>query len=364
MRKLIYFAFLFVAILACTSKEEEENLEKYRILVGSYTDQGSEGIYYYSLDSTMSTPKLMSNTKGVKNPSFLVYKNGIVYAVNEEEEGKVQAYNLNSDTGVFTLLNEKGTGGAHPCHLSENGNLLFASNYSGGNLAVYPMLEDGKIGNRVQLFANKGNGPNTERQEKSHIHSATVSPDGTSLWVADLGTDEIIIFDIIENNIKEKARIKATPGSGPRHISFHPTLDVAYVIHELNNSITVVSMSDYSVVQEFSTLSTEFIGKSFCADIHVSPDGKFLYGSNRYSDSIVYYAINNKTGHIQLLGFVPTEGAVPRNFAISPDGKFLLVANQDSNNIVVFKRDSITGALEKTGVEITVSKPVCIQFVD
>ena len=230
-------------------------------------------------------------------------------------------------------------------------------------MAVFPLNDDGSIGERSQLIANSGSGPVVSRQEKSHVHSVNVSPDGRLLWVADLGTDEVLVFAINENGVEEKTRVKMTPGAGPRHIAFHAKLPVAYVINELNNSVSVISTDDFSTLQEMSTLPEGFAEKSFCADIHLSPDSRFLYGSNRYSDSIVTFAIDENTGEISAPAHAPAGGAVPRNFAISPDGKYVLVANQDSDNVVVFERDLTTGLLKATGTEISVSMPVCVKFL-
>lgn len=361
MKTLLCLVGAVAAFATCTTPEGGQ--DGYKILIGTYTEKGSDGIYYYRLDSGMKNPVEVSSTKGVKNPSFLTVQGDKIYTVNEEGQGKVQAYRLDKESGEFILLNEQETGGAHPCHISAVGGLLFAGNYSGGNLAVFPLGDGEAVGERAQLIANSGSGPVTGRQEKSHIHSVNISPDGKSLWVADLGTDEVLVFDIDSEGIKEKQRIRVTPGAGPRHIAFHTTLPVAYVINELNNSVSVISTEDFSTVQETSTLPEGFEGRSFCADVHVSPDGKFLYGSNRFSDSIVTFAIDEKSGKINLAGHVSAGGKVPRNFAISPDGKYVLVANQDSDNVVVFERDAVTGLLKNTGTEIRVSMPVCVKFL-
>lgn len=361
MKALCYLLSAVTALYACSKPEHAE--EGYSILIGTYTQKGSDGIYYYSLDSGMKNPVAVSSTKGVKNPSFLTVAGDKVYAVNEEARGLVQAYHLDKDKGEFVLLHEQETGGAHPCHISSSGGLLFAGNYSGGNISVFPLGAAGALGERIQLIANSGKGPVSGRQEKSHIHSVNVSPDGKSVWVADLGTDEVLVFKIEGKEIKEKKRIKITPGAGPRHIAFHTVLPVAYVINELNNTVSVVSTESFSVLQDVSTLPEGFEEKSFCADVHVSPDGKFLYGSNRFSDSIVTFAVDGKSGELSQAGHTSAGGKVPRNFAISPDGKYVLVANQESDNVVIFERDAVTGMLKNTGTEIHVSMPVCVKFL-
>lgn len=366
MKKLVSILLVAATFLSSCSKTQNETTEEkggYKILVGTYTQKGSEGIYYYTLDSLMQSPNLVSNTSDVKNPSFLTFFNGVVYTVNEEDNGKLQAYSFDETSGKLTFINEQETGGAHPCHVSVKNGVLYVANYSGGNVAVFPIESDGAIGQRAQLIDNQGSGPNKERQEKPHIHSVNPSPTKNEVWVADLGTDEILIYSSEGTKLTEKKRIKITPGAGPRHIAFHETLPVAYVINELNNSVTVVSTETYEILQDISTLPADFKGKSFCADIHVSPDGRFLYASNRYSDNLAFYSIDASTGKLVLEGQKEVNGAVPRNFAISPDGKYILVANQDSDNIVVFERNPEMGLLRATGTEIKVSMPVCVKFL-
>jgi 6-phosphogluconolactonase len=365
MRKSFFAILVGLAALSCTksSKESPEDTTQYKILVGTYTHKGSEGIYYYSLNEKMAEPTLLSSTKGVNNPSFLTYFNGVVYNVSEADGGKVQAYAFDESTGAFSFINEQESGGAHPCHISVQNGVVYVGNYTGGNLASFSIEADGSLGKASQVINNTGSGPNKERQEKPHVHSVNVAPDGKSLWVADLGTDEVLVYAIDGDTLKEKTRIKITPGAGPRHIDFHTSLPVAYVINELNNTMSVISTDDYSTLQEISTLPEGFEGKSFCADVHVSPDGKFLYGSNRYSDNLVFYAIDPKSGKLSLEGHQDVMGQVPRNFAISPDGKYVLVANQDSDNVVIFERNQETGALKATGTEIKVSMPVCVKFL-
>jgi 6-phosphogluconolactonase len=329
----------------------------YSILVGTYTDTGSQGIYAYTLSKDMNAVERVGHSKGLKNPSFLAYENGIVYAVNELEEGKVQSYSYPD----FKLLGEQSTGGAHPCHLSLSKGRLYAGNYNGGSLSGFKVDGKGGIAAPADFFQNRGSGPVKGRQEKPHVHSVNPSPDGKELWVADLGTDEVLVFDAQDwKNVK---RIALAPGAGPRHIAFHPTLSLAYVINELDNTVTVIHTKTHQLVQTSSTLPKGFEGRSHCADIHFSPDGKFLYGSNRFSDTIAVFAVNEKTGALSWVEAVDAGGKVPRNFAISPDGKFVLVALQDSNKIVTFSRDEKSGKLTHTGRDLEVPKPVFVAFI-
>ena len=328
---------------------------EYSIVVGTYTDTGSKGIYAFNLGKDMRTVEQVGVSQDVPNPSFLAYERGIVYAVNELDPGKVQSYSYPD----FKLIAELETGGAHPCHLSISNGKLYAGNYSGGNLMSY-VIDGGKL-KRENFFQNEGSGPVKGRQEKPHVHSVNPSPNGKEIWVADLGTDEVLVFDA--SDWKKMKRIALKPGAGPRHITFHSRMELAYVINELDNTMTVIDTKTHALVQTISTLPAGFEGRSHCADLHLSPDGKFLYGSNRFSDTIAVFAVDQKTGHLVWVEAVPAGGKVPRNFAISPDGKFVLVALQDSNKIVIFSRDLKTGKLKNTGRDLEVPKPVYVGFI-
>jgi 6-phosphogluconolactonase len=346
---MIQNLYIWLALLTATPN--------YSILIGTYTDTGSQGIYAYTLSQDMSAIERVGTSKAVQNPSFLAYESGIVYAVNELDQGKVQSYSYPD----FKLLSEQTTGGAHPCHIGISNGRLYAGNYSGGNLAAYKIDAKGGISSATDIYQNTGSGPVKGRQDKPHIHSVNPSPDGESLWVADLGTDEVLVFDT--KDLKKPKRIAMKAGAGPRHITFHPVLSLAYVINELDNTITVVDMKTHALIQNISTLPEGFQGRSHCADIHFSPDGKFLYGSNRFSDTIAVFEVNEKSGSLRFVEAVPAGGNVPRNFAISPDGNFVLVALQDSNKIVIFSRDQKTGKLKETGRDLEVPKPVFVRFI-
>lgn len=345
-----------------SEKTTEQTQDGYRLIIGAYTQNNPEGIYYYSLDPEMKNPNLISNLK-LNNSSFLALTRGMVYAVNEETNGMIQAYRFDEATGVLDFINEQETGGAHPCYVSVSNGMIYVANYSGGSLAALTTEPDGTIGRRSELIANSGSGPNTARQEKSHIHSAMVSPDKKTLWVADLGTDEVLIFDIEGQKLKEKTRIKTAPGSGPRHIVFHPQLPFAYLACELNNEIVQISTKDYSLIKTVSTLTEPTQTENYPADIHISPDGQFLYASNRGVNDLVFYFIHPETGQLELKGNESVMGDFPRNFAISKDGKYVAVANQKSDNVVFFKRDEKTGILSPTGSELKISMPVFVNFL-
>ena len=361
----------FMLALLCIGQLWAQKSNSYKILVGTYTQKTSEGVYYVSIDKETLSPTLISHSDKIDNPSFLDISKDKkhVYTVCETDGGSVQVLNFNQVTGQFKHSNIVNSGGAHPCHiaLDKTGKWIFTGNYTGGSLGVLPVKADGTLGEPKQIIQHYGTGPNKDRQEKPHVHSVNISPDNKNLFVADLGIDEVVnyTFDAKIGKLKEAQRIKLTAGSGPRHFTFHPNLPYAYVIQELTGIVTLFSYKNglLKTLEEFSTLPEGSKVNNACADIHISPDGKFLYGSNRFYDTIVTFAINPKTGKLKQLSQTTVGGKVPRNFAISPDGKYVFVANQNTDNIVIFERNATTGLLKNTEKEINISMPVCIKFL-
>jgi 6-phosphogluconolactonase len=366
---------LFVLICAIFSFAQNNSL-KYKLLIGTYTNAGnSEGIYYYQFNKDGSA-KSISQHKA-EEPSFLVTSTNqqFVYSVNElgKGNGAVSAYAFNKTTGVFKLLNSVLSGGDHPCHISTDrkNRFVFVSNYSGGNLSAIAINTDGSLSNEKQTIQHTGSGANKSRQEKAHVHSAVLSPDEKFLLVQDLGTDKISVYGVDLNNQNKPLSenpisvFNCNPGDGPRHISFHPSKPFVYAVQELTGSVTVLSFKNGELkkVQQINMFDQVTDKKSGAADIHLSPDGKFLYASNRadYNDLAIYTIASN--GLLTWVGSQPTLGLAPRNFAIDPTGNFLLAANQNSNEIVIFKRNKTNGLLKDTGKRIAVGRPVCIQFV-
>ncbi len=361
-------------MLACTSETKEEQTEEpvkeITMLVGTYTKRDSDGIYFYKFNPETGDARLVSVTGDIIDPSFLAVSpdKKFVYSVSETDGGSIYAYAL-GDTSL-TFLNYAPSGGVHPCYVEvdKSGKYVFAGNYSSGSVGVLPVDSKGEVGNPLQEIQHKGSGPNKERQEAPHVHSVNVSPNNRDVYVPDLGIDEVVAYrlDPATGRLTAGQSVKVTAGSGPRHFTFHPNGKFAYVVQELTGSITAYTYSDSSLVEieEVSTLPEGYEGDNSSADIHISPDGKFLYASNRFHDSIVVFAIDSATGKLSLVSHHSVMGQVPRNFAITPDGKFLLVANQETDHIVVFTRDMKTGKLEPNGKEIKVSMPVCIKFID
>lgn len=376
-KKLLNKRFLILAVTllqAVISIAQLPNSQK--LLIGSYTSGAvADGIYYYQFNANGSTT-LISKT-AAPDPSFLVPSptKPFIYAVNElgNGNGAVSAYHFDKVSGNFQLLNTVLSGGDHPCHISmdSKNRFVIVSNYSGGNFSVMRIEADGHLSNSIQTIQHSGSSANKSRQDKPHVHSAFISPDEKYLLVQDLGTDQISVYGLNLNNtrpVTEKpiSVFQCNPGDGPRHISFHPTKPIVYAVQELTGSVTVLNFTKGTLkkLQQVNMFAQGVDKKSGAADIHVSPDGKFLYASNRadFNDLAIFKIAQN--GWLQWVGSEPTLGLAPRNFAIDPTGQFLLAANQNSNEVVVFKRNMQTGKLTDTGKRIAVSKPVCLKFVN
>ena len=346
------------------------------LLVGTYTGGKSNGIYVYKFNSNGSA-RLVDSAVTL-NPSYLAVSPGqdYVYAVNEMNTakggGQVTAYRFNKSNGHLTELNQQPSGGDDPCYITvdKTGRWAIVGNYSSGTLAVLPIQKDGKLAKATTVIQHYGQGPNLSRQEKPHVHSTVLSPDNRFLYVGDLGIDKVMIysFDSKTGNLV-KARdsvVNVEPGSGPRHFVFDPSGQHAYLVQELSGKVISFNYSNGHLKekQEITTLPASFTESFTSADIHVSPDGRFLYSSNRdQSNTIAIFSIDPATGMLSIVGHQSTLGKTPRNFNFDPTGKFLLVANQNSDQVVVFKVDKKTGKLTDSGNRIDVGKPVCIKWI-
>ncbi len=358
----------FLCFIGLNAKAQSANL-----LVGTYTQKGSKGIYLYHLDTATGLLKEISHTDSVSNPSYLTISrdNQFVYAVNEDQDGGISAFALNATKNKLQFLNKVATKGAHPCHISMSPDEknIFVANYTGGSLTSFHRFADGRLSNAQQFIQNKGASIHPIRQTKAHVHGSFFSPDGNYLLVNDLGMDQtqIVPYQTMTHPPLKQALsevIKAMPGDGPRHLSFSKNGQRIYILEELSGTISVYSFNKgmAKLLQRVSTQTKETNESPGSADIHLSPDGKFLYASNRGAENnIVHFAID-QNGLLKIKSKTHTSsgGFMPRNFTISKDGKWLLVANQASNNIVVFKRSLSTGILTKIPQTAKVSMPVCL----
>ena len=353
--------------------------KKSYLVVGTYTSGKSEGVYVYQFDSKKLESKLMDSAKS-SNPSFIAISpdKKFVYAVNENADstmksgGGVSSFSFDNKTGKLRFINTQSTGGSHPCYVTidNTGKWLFTGNYSSGNFSLFPLNTNGSIEiakNNVQHF---GKGADKARQEGPHVHGTFLTNDNKYLLVPDLGIDKVMVyqFDAATGNLTEakEPSIQVPGGNGPRHLSFDPSEKHLYLVQELTGTIAAFTFSDgkATLFQTISTLAEDYKGSMGSADIHVSPNGKFLYASNRAeADNLAIYSIDASTGILKLAAHQSTLGKTPRNFNFDPTGNYLLVANQNSDNIVIFSIDHNTGLLTDTGKRINVPNPVCIKWI-
>ncbi len=350
--------------------------QDFYLFVGTYTSGKSKGIYVYKFNSKNGEVEYVSNTDSSANPSFLaIAPDGKhLYAVNEvsrSQAGLVAAYGFDAATGKLSFINQQSSGSENPCHISitKNGKWLAVANYTGGSLATFPVNADGSLKPFSQHIIHTGKGFNPERQEKPHVHSVFFSPDEKYLLSPDLGLDQVFVYQFNTKAVKPltpSPNAKTAPGMGPRHLDFSPDGKYMYVVEEMGGAVDVYSSKNgiTSLIQNIAAHPADFKGQPGSADIHVSPDGKFLYASNRGDENnLAIFSIDASTGRLTRVGYQSTLGTGPRNFMIDPTGNYLLVANQKTSNIVVFKRDMVTGLLQQTLQQIEVPNPVCLKML-
>ena len=370
MKQLIVkLCLLFMAtapITACA-----QNNGDHYLLVGTYTTGKSEGIYVYKFNSNTGEFTPVSIAKGIKNPSFVAVSpdNKYVYAVSETDgQGSVSSFRFND--GTLTPLNSRSSGGNGPCYVSvdKTGKWVAVGNYGGGSFEILPVQPDGSLGEASTIMVHQGTSVNPQRQEKAHVHMTMFGPNNDYLFVPDLGIDKVMVykFDAKTGKISNATPAIADPGHGPRHLAFNPDGKYAYLMEELSGTVAVFSYKNgkLTAIQNISSHPAGYKGAIGSADIHVSPDGKFLYCSNRgESNTIAIFSIEHN-GQIKPVGYESTLGKAPRNFNLDPSGNFILVANQNSDNIVIYKRDHKTGKLTPLAKQISVPNPVCIKWAD
>lgn len=349
------------------------------VYVGTYTrGSGSEGLYIYRLDMTTGALTPAGVAGEAVNPSFLAAdpQHRYLYAVNEtmtfegQAGGGLSAFAIDPQTGALTYINSQCTHGGAPCHVSvdQTGRFVYVANYMGGNAAAFPARADGGLEPASDVVQHTGSGVDPRRQEGPHAHSINLDPTNRYAFVADLGIDKVMAYqlDLVNGKLSPHTApwTEIAAGVGPRHLTFHPNGKYAYLITEMGSTIIAfaydAAQGTLTALQTVLALPEDFDGHSTCADIHIGPSGKFLYGSNRGHDSIVIYAIDAATGLIAYIGHTPTQGKTPRNFAIDPTGTYLFAAHQDSDTIVAFRIDPETGRLTPTGNITQVPKPVCV----
>ena len=355
---------------------------QYLVYIGTYTDKGaSKGIYAYRFNAATAELTSLGLAAETANPSFLAIhpNHKFLYSVNEvgdykgHKSGAVSAFSIDQATGKLTLLNQVESRGADPCYITvdKTGKYVLVANYTGGSVATFPVLADGRLGEASAFVQHTGHGPDPERQEAPHAHSIDLSPDDRFAIVDDLGLDETLVykFDSSKGSLtpNSPAFAKVAPGAGPRHFAFHPNGKFAYVVNEMGWTVSAFGYDPGAGVlhplQTISTLPKDFTGTNSDAEIEVHPSGKFLYASNRGHDSIAVFAIDASQGTLTPIEYASTKGKEPRHFEIAPGGELLFAANEHSGNVVVFRIDQQTGRLTPAEKELQIGAPVCVKFM-
>ena len=348
------------------------------LFAGTYTSAGgSEGIYVYKFNTNNGSSDSLSMVK-VNNPSYLTLSSdgNFVYSVEEDdqENSSVHSFSFDKERGILTPINSQSTLGSGPCYITidnKDAN-IHTANYGGGSISSFSVNNDGSLMPANSVLVFDGSGPVSKRQENSHLHSIQYSPDGEYIFAADLGADKIYRFNVFDTPFQgqpslQEASLKEftlPEGTGPRHFVFHPYGGrYLYVLGELSGQIIAFDYNNGEITKK-QTIVADSLNAQGSADIHISPDGRFLYASNRLEgDGLTIFSINQEDGILTKLGYQPT-GKHPRNFVITPNGKYLLVACRDDDKIQVFDIDEETGLLSTTGKDIMISDPVCLIFAD
>lgn len=353
------------------------------VYVGTYTGPKSKGIYMMQFDPAtgkLTEPEVAAE---VKNPSFVtIHPNRrFLYAAGELDEfrgkkgGAVSAFTIDPKSGKLTLMNQETTGGTGPCWVAcdATGKVALVANYGGGSISAVPIKPDGSLGAPTAFVQHTGSSVNKSRQSEPHAHSLNATPDNRYAIAADLGLDKLMVYKLnpAEGTLtpNDPAFATLTPGTGPRHLAFHPNGKFAFVCGEMGMTVTSFAYDGtrgtLTEVQSVSTLpqGTEPSTKYSTAEVQVHPSGKFVYVSNRGHDTIAAFSVDAESGKLTPIGHTPSGGKTPRNFRIDPTGQWLLAANQGSDNVVVFRVDEKSGTLSATGTEAKVGSPVCVKFL-
>lgn len=368
--KMKKFAYHVVSILIFISSSAQKI--NYNLIIGTYTKScDSKGIYVYDFNSQTGDFTFKNATDKVFNPSYLTLssnKKGI-YSVNENgAESTVSAFDYNSKNGSLKLINKQDSKGADPCFILEDKKNCIVANYSGGTISVFGKNKNGSLTPSKQVIQHHGKSINTKRQQSAHVHMVQFTPDKKYVLANDLGVDKVYIYKYNPNAkanilaIKDSITVKL--GSGPRHLTFSNDGKYMYLMLELDGTVSAYKYENesFKLIQETSVVGKDFIGDTSAADIHISPDGNFLYATNRgTANDITCFEISND-GKLKWIEIVSTLGKGPRNFAIDPTGNFLLVAHQYTNTVVVFKINKVTGKLTDTGKKLELCSPVCLVF--
>ncbi|PES96629.1 6-phosphogluconolactonase [Bacillus cereus] len=342
--------------------------------VGTYTKEKSEGIYTFTLDTETKKISNVALAAKLDNPTYVTINRNNQYlysVVKEGETGGIAAYSIDSHTGELKEKNRQVVEGASPCHISvDSGNhVVVTANYHKGTIESFEVNEEnGTVSPAASIMAHEGSGPNKERQEKPHAHYAGYTPDEKYVVGVDLGIDKLITYEIKDSTLKEVNSLSVNPGSGPRHITFHPNGKYAYVMTELSSEVIVLTYNpeggSFTELQYISTIPEQFDENSQGSAIHISSDGRFVYVANRGHNSIAVFSVDQHSGQLTFVEHTYTEGNWPRDFVLDPTEKFLVATNEKSHNLVLFSRDESTGKLTLIQSDVVVPEPVCVKFLN
>lgn len=348
------------------------------IFVGTNTGNVEEGIYAVSFSEEDGSFEMLQQHKEVLNPNYIVpsQDGNVLFAVHhmaDQPEGAVSSFKIDKQSAALALISTVSSSGRGPCYvgIDSEGKWMMVANYSSGNISLYTVDKEGGIVASTDVVQHKGTGPDESRQKGPHAHYIHMGTGGL-IYAADLGADKVFLYQLDgkrQSFVPHTYPYLSVPaGSGPRHVDFHPEAPFVYVLNELNGTVSGFMYDEkdqsFSIIETVSTMPENFEGYNKSADIHVHPNGKFLYASNRGDlNSISIFEIDEKSGKITLLGHQSEDIAWPRNFTISPNGEYMIVANRDSNSIYSFRIHPQTGLLENTQHSLTIPKPVCVKFI-
>jgi len=369
--------FLFLFSIQAGAQQKDKGREY--LYAGTFSERGSEGIYVFAFSASGGELQLIQTVPGKESPSFLAIdeKKSHLYAVyregvdKDDKNGTVVAYVINQEDGRLARINEQSTQGQDACHISVDpkGDYVYISHYGNGSFVIVPIVKNGSLAPASDVVQLTGQSVVLPRQSHPRTHSALPSNNGKFIYVADLGIDKILVYEIDRKSgrAEKRSEVSVTPGAGPRHFTIHPNGRFAYLAEEMTSTISAYTVDTgtgaLTPIQRISSLPEGFEGHNSCADIHTDPTGKFLYTSNRGHNSLAVHAIDQKTGELAYITNEDVHGVQPRNFLVHPSGQFVFVANRNTDEVVIFKRNTDTGDLIYSGEKVKVPGVVCLKMI-
>ena len=376
MKRLILFGFVLTLLITNSPELFAQPGTKGIIYAGSSSVRGSKGIYVLEFDLQKGTLKELQTVTEGSSPGFLAFSpnKDFLYSIYGkgtlgDGNGAVMSFKIDAFTGFLKKVNEQSVGGKGPAHISidPKGRFAYTANYGDASVTVFPINSDGTLAKASDYVKHTGSSTNPQRQKEPHPHSSIPSADGKFLYVSDLGTDKIVIYEVLSGGKLKPAAVpyvQVPAGSGPRHFKIHQNGNFAYSVDELSNTIVGFKVNKktgaLTIIERLSMLPEGYAEVTYASDVHFSPDGKFIYATNRGHESVVIYEVNAKNGKLNMIGHESTGGKHPRNFMISKNGEYALVGNTNTDNVVIFNRDNKTGLLKPNGVQYTIPAVSCL----